>query len=316
MEAQRSLAQHKQVHARKRAITFIQGIAMKKWNMVIDVALCENCNNCALVTKDEHIGNDFPGYAAPQPSQGHDWIRIERRVRGRVPMVDTAYLPTMCNHCDAAPCIAAAKDGAIYQRTDGIVIIDPQKARGRKDLVDACPYGAIWWNEELQLAQKWIFDAQLLDKGWAMPRCVQACPTGAMRSFLIEDETMQEMVRRDELETLGPELKALPRVYYRNLYRYSKCFIGGSVIANRGGAVDCLEGARVRLLQGSKQIAETKTDFFGDFKFDRLETSSGTYSIEISHPEFSLARLDAVLGEQSNYLGEIRLDQPVSPKAP
>src|SRR5271157_4201626 len=139
MEAQRSLAQHKQVNARKRAITFIQGIAMKKWNMVIDVALCENCNNCALVTKDEHIGNDFPGYAAPQPSQGHDWIRIERRVRGRVPMVDTAYLPTMCNHCDAAPCIAAAKDGAIYQRTDGIVIIDPQKARGRKDLVDAAP---------------------------------------------------------------------------------------------------------------------------------------------------------------------------------
>jgi len=289
---------------------------MKKWNMVIDVALCENCNNCALVTKDEHIGNDFPGYAAPQPSQGHDWIRIDRRIRGSDPMVDVAYLPTMCNHCDAAPCISAAPDGAIYQREDGIVIIDPQKARGRKDLVESCPYGAIWWNEELQLPQKWIFDAHLLDAGWAMPRCVQACPTGAMRSFLIEDETMQKMVGRDELETLRPELTTLPRVYYRNLHRFSKCFIGGSVIAERGGAVDCIEDARVRLLLGSEQVAETKTDCFGDFKFDRLKAASGTYGIEISHPEFSPARLDAVLGEGGNYLGEIRLDQPVAPRAP
>src|SRR5271166_6333543 len=231
-------------------------------------------------------------------------------------MVDVAHVPTTCNHCDEAPCIAAAQGGEIYKRADGIVIVDPQKARGRRDLVSTCPYGAIWWNEELQLPQKWIFDAHLLDQGWKMPRCVQACPTGAMRAFNVEDEAMQEIVKRDGLETLRPELGTRPRVYYRNLYRYSKCFIGGSVIANRGGAVDCLEGARVRLLQGSKQIAETKTDCFGDFKFDRLETSSGTYSIEISHPEFSLARLDAVLGEQSNYLGEIRLDQPVSPKAP
>lgn len=285
---------------------------MKKWNLVIDVALCENCNNCALATKDEHIGNDFPGYAAPQPSQGHHWIRIERRLRGSDPMVDAAYLPTMCNHCDEAPCIAAAQDGAIYQRKDGIVIIDPQKARGRKELVDACPYGAIWWNDELQLAQKWIFDAHLIDQGWKMPRCVQACPTGAMRSLNIDDEAMQARVRRDGLETLRPELGAKPRVYYRNLYRYSKCFIGGSVIATRDGVVDCLADARVGLLSGKQQIAETKTDNFGDFKFDGLEPSSGTYHIEVSHPEFGPARLEAILHDQSSYLGEIRLGQVVS----
>ena len=46
---------------------------MKKWNLVIDVAKCTNCNNCFLADKDEYVGNDFPGYAAPQPRHGHRW---------------------------------------------------------------------------------------------------------------------------------------------------------------------------------------------------------------------------------------------------
>ena len=40
---------------------------MKKWNLIVDVEKCENCYNCFIATKDEHVGNDFPGYAAPQP---------------------------------------------------------------------------------------------------------------------------------------------------------------------------------------------------------------------------------------------------------
>ena len=41
----------------------------------------------------------------------------------------------------------AAKDGAIMRKRNGIVIIDPKKAVGQKQIVDACPYGAIFWNE-------------------------------------------------------------------------------------------------------------------------------------------------------------------------
>lgn len=281
---------------------------MKKWNLVVDVALCENCNNCALATKDEHIGNDFPGYAAPQPRHGHHWIRIERRARGADPMVDVAYLPTTCNHCDAAPCVAAARGEAIYKREDGIVIIDPDKARGRRDLVGTCPYGAIWWNDELKLPQKWIFDAHLLDQGWKMPRCVQACPTGAMSAFHIEDGTMRDMVRRDGLEVLRPELRTSPRVYYRNLHRYSKCFIGGSVTVARDSVVDCLPEARVKLKIGGKDAATTNTDTFGDFKFDGLEPSSGDCRVEISHPLHGVIDVGAHLGEQSIYLGTFCFD--------
>lgn len=41
--------------------------------------------------------------------------------------------------------------GAIRTRADDIVITDPDKARGRQDIVKACPYKAIVWNEEPQL---------------------------------------------------------------------------------------------------------------------------------------------------------------------
>ncbi len=36
---------------------------MKKWNMIIDVAECTNCNLCTLATMDEYVGNDWPGYS-------------------------------------------------------------------------------------------------------------------------------------------------------------------------------------------------------------------------------------------------------------
>src|SRR6185437_11781606 len=215
---------------------------MKKWNMIIDVAECTNCQLCTLATMDEYVGNDWPGYAAPMPKHGHKWINILQKERGQLPMIDIAYVPTMCNHCDDAPCIKAAPD-AVHKRDDGIVVIDPQKAKGRKDLVEACPYGHIWWNEELGLPQHWNFDAHLIDQGWKQTRGQQSCPTGAMRAILVEDVEMEEMARRESLETLRPDLGTRPRIYYRNLWRYSTCFIGGTVSAAVNGVVDCIEGA-------------------------------------------------------------------------
>ena len=78
---------------------------MKKWNLIVDVANCTNCNLCTLAVQDEHAGNAFPGYAEEMPKHGHRWIEIERRERGTPPVTDVAYLPTMCQHCDNAPCI-------------------------------------------------------------------------------------------------------------------------------------------------------------------------------------------------------------------
>ncbi len=76
---------------------------------------------------------------------------------------------------------------------------------GQKDIVDSCPYGAIWWNEEKSVAQKCSFCAHLLDNGWKEPRCVQACPTGSMRLVHAEDSEMQKIIGSENLEVLHPE---------------------------------------------------------------------------------------------------------------
>jgi Fe-S-cluster-containing dehydrogenase component len=277
---------------------------MTKWNMIIDVAECINCQLCTLSAMDEYVGNDWPGYSAPMPRHGHRWIDIKAKERGHAPMIDVAYVPTMCNHCDNPPCLAKGGD-AVTKRNDGIVIIDPVKAKGRKDLVESCPYGHIWWNDELKLPQIWTFDAHLIDQGWQQTRGQQACPTGAMRAIKVADDEMARIVRDQELEVMKPEAGTKPRVYYRNLWRYSKCFIGGSVSAEANGAVDCVEGAEVRLMKDGVPVATTNTDNYGDFKFDRLDEESGTYSIEIE----GLGRtrtVEATLGKSRN-LGEIRI---------
>jgi len=278
---------------------------MKKWNMIIDVAECTNCNLCTLAAMDEYVGNDFPGYSAPMPRHGHKWIDILQKERGQVPMVDVAYVPVMCNHCDNAPCVAKG-GGAVTKRDDGIVLIDPVKAKGRKDLVDSCPYGQIWWNEELQLPQAWTFDAHLIDAGWKQTRGQQACPTGAMRAVKTSDDEMAKIARDEALEVMQPEAGTKPRVYYKNLWRYATCFIGGSVAAEANGAVDCVEGAAVRLLRDGVAVAETITDNYGDFKFDRLEENSGDYSVEIAAAGRAKKTVAAKLGASIN-LGEIRL---------
>ena len=279
---------------------------MPKWNLIIDVAECTNCQLCTLATMDEYVDNDWPGYAAPMPKHGHRWIDILQKERGQVPFIDIAYVPTMCNHCDDAPCIAAATDGAITKRDDGIVLIDPEKARGQKHLVDACPYGHIWWNEERAVPQAWTFDAHLLDQGWTKTRGQLSCPTQAMRAVNVEDGEMARMVRDDGLEVLKPELGTKPRVWYKNLWRYSTAFIGGSVSAQANGTVDCVEGATVRLMKDGGAVAETETDNYGDFKFDRLEPDSGAYRVEIDADGHEKKTVETDLTE-SIYLGEIRL---------
>ncbi|MGB7034666.1 MAG: 4Fe-4S dicluster domain-containing protein [Xanthobacteraceae bacterium] len=278
---------------------------MKKWNLIIDVAECTNCNLCTLAAMDEYVGNEWPGYSAPMPKHGHKWINILQKERGQVPMIDIAYVPTLCNHCDDAPCMKADKTGAIKKRRDGIVLIDPVKAKGHKELVDACPYGHIWWNEELQIPQHWNFDAHLIDQGWEQTRGQQSCPTGAMRAIKVEDGDMARLAEEQSLEVMRPELGTKPRVYYRNLWRYSQCFIGGTLSQERDGVVDCVASASVQLIKNGDCVMVTASDNYGDFKFDRLNENSGGYSIQI-YANGRTKTVETTLGSSVN-LGEIRL---------
>jgi Fe-S-cluster-containing dehydrogenase component len=279
---------------------------MKKWNLIVDVANCTNCNLCTLANQDEHVGNEFPGYSAPMPRHQHRWIDIRSRERGSGPVVDVAYLPVMCQHCDDAPCMKAAKNGAVTKRDDGIVLIDPVKAKGQKAIADACPYGAVKWNEELQLPQHWFFDAHLLDRGWPEPRCVTVCATSALKAVKVTDEEMAEIKSREGLSELQPQSATKPRVHYKNLGRFTHEFVGGTIINTVGGVTDCVAKAKVKLESGGAIVGEAVTDAFGEFKIDGLAPDSGRYGVVIEVDGRVSKRLEVKLGK-SVYLGRIDL---------
>lgn len=278
---------------------------MNKWNLIVDIAKCHDCNNCFLACKDEFFDNDFPPYSSAQPRMGQRWIDILRKERGQFPRVDVSYLPLLCMHCDDADCIKAAEGGAVYKRDDGIVIIDPLKAKGKKSIVESCPHGVIWWNDELDLPQKCTFCAHLLDEGWDKPRCVQVCPTGALEFVHIEDLEMQRMIESDKLDTLHPEYGLEPRVYYKNLYRYTRSFITGSVALK--DVDECAEGANIFLKNGSGKVIETTvTNNFGDFKIDNLEVNKSKYSLGVEYPGYQKHEISVAL-EDSIDVGTIFL---------
>jgi len=277
----------------------------KKWNLIVDVERCDNCRVCFLAVKDEYIGNDFPGYSAAQPAQGHNWLEIRRRERGSYPIVDANFMPVMCNHCDDAPCMKVARDGAVRKRDDGIVIIDPVKAKGQKQIVEACPYGAVSWNEAAQLPQAWTFDAHLLDQGWDKVRAQQACPTDVFRTLKVDDAEMQRISAAENLSVDRPELGTRPRVHYKNLHRMTHCFVGGTVVRSVNGVEECAAGAEVVLRQQGREIARTTTDTFGEFKIDRLPQHSGRYDIEVTGA--GRASAEVTVGGESPYVGVLTL---------
>jgi len=245
-------------------------MAAKKWNLVIDVSRCMDCNDCFLADKDEFTGNDFPPYSVAQPWSGHRWMNIMRVERGQYPLVQVAYRPTPCLHCENAPCIEKSPAGTVYKREDGLVIIDPVKAKGHPEVVETCPYEVIYWNEEAQVAQKCTGCAHLLDEGWTETRCSQVCPAEAIKLVLADDEEMTAKAAAEGLRVLQPELGVKPRVYYRDLHLFDKVFIAASLVFD--DTDECAEGARVTVRAGDGMVAgEAVASNYGDFYVDRLE---------------------------------------------
>lgn len=273
---------------------------MSKKVFIIDTDKCNGCHSCQVVCKDEHVGNDWTPIAKPQPDTGQFWLKLTQRVRGTVPKVRVSYRPHLCMHCDDAPCMDACPvEGAIYKRDDGLVIIDPVKCTGCRNCDDACPYNVIFFNEHLNIAQKCTGCAHLLDDGWEEPRCVDACPTMAIR--MMDEAEAKDYIAKSEV--WKPELKdkLKPRVYYMNL---PGKFIAGTVYDPIEKEV-VIDADCTLTETDSGERFSTKTDNYGDFWFEDLK--DGEFKLRImkgSHVE-SFAKIDTT--EEDINLGDIPL---------
>jgi Fe-S-cluster-containing dehydrogenase component len=212
-------------------------------------------------------------YAKPQPDTGQFWIKLREQVRGTVPKVKITYTPLMCMHCTDAACMRTCAPGAIYRREDGLVVIDPAKCTGCTLCPDSCPYGAIYFNGDLNIAQKCTGCAHLLDDGWEEPRCVDACPTGALR-FAEESDLKKQIAKA---EPLRDEKPGTTIVHYLNL---PKKFVAGTVYDPVEKEV--IIGAVCTLKSSDgKETYKVETDNFGDFWFHGLSEGQN-YALVIS----------------------------------
>ena len=236
--------------------------------MAIDVALCHDCNNCFMACKDEHVGNDWPGYTAAQPRHGHRWINIERRERGAVrPQrrgVSADALP-------ALPGRALPEGGARRRHHPSRRHRDDRSGKGqgqqgpgrflplRRDLLErgsrtsrrSAPCAPTCWTTRTGSR--------------ACPAASTPAPPAPWSSTTWSRRSSRSCAKQEGFEGYrSAELKNQPQVVYKNLFKYTKNFITAGVLVNG----DCFENATVTLKNKTGVLATQKTNFFGEFKFD------------------------------------------------
>lgn len=275
----------------------------KKLGMVIDVDKCTGCYACFLACKDENCGEEFPGYSAGQPMTGHRWMDLIEVERGTYPKVKLSHIPVTCNQCSNPACMKDAENGAVYKREDGVVMIDPVKAVGQKQIVNSCPYRVIFWNEEKNVAQKCDLCVHLLDNGFTTPRCVEMCPTGALAFGDLNDPKSEvaQLVATKKPYALHPEYGLGDKVTYLNV---PKKFVAGTVVFKDS---DQCAGNITVTLKGDGVNMSYTTDSFGDFWFEGLKSNTN-YSLEIAPSGYKKIGLDVRTLSDVN-VGELFLEK-------
>lgn len=287
-----------------------------RYGIAIDSKNCMGCYCCFTACKDEHCG--FAGaYSAAQPMMGQFWLRMNEWERGdNSERVKVAYVPTPCSHCADPDCLKAAKDGAVYKRDDGIVIIDPEKSKGQKQIVDACPIGAVYWNEELEIPQKCTMCAELLDdpqylaylgdSKFKKPRCVEICPNRAMVFGDLDDPNsdISKFIAERKVTQLEEFEGKETNVVHLNV---PSVFLAGTVLLPKE-LDEVAPGAKVSLkCAETDESWEVVTNYMGDWDVEWLPKNK-EIDIEITLDGYKPVKLTAK-SDTDHFVGRIYLER-------
>jgi molybdopterin-containing oxidoreductase family iron-sulfur binding subunit len=125
--------------------------------MVIDLQKCTGCGACTIVCKNEN-----------NVQEGILWANKISKTVGKFPNVRYDYLPTLCNHCEKAPCVKVCPTQAMHKNNNNITMHDTEKCVGCRYCMVACPYKVISYNGE-NPHKRWR-DNQALILGTASPK--------------------------------------------------------------------------------------------------------------------------------------------------
>jgi tetrathionate reductase subunit B len=128
------------------------------------------------------------------------------------------FVPKMCNHCRATPCIQVCPVGASYHTEDGVVLVDQERCIGCGYCVQACPFGSRFLHPETHTASKCTWCYHRVTKG-LKPACVSVCPTGTRQfgDLKKEGDPVRKALEQDRVQILQGHLLTEPQCYYLNL---------------------------------------------------------------------------------------------------
>jgi Fe-S-cluster-containing dehydrogenase component len=130
---------------------------MEKLALLVMSEDCMGCHACEVACKQEH-----------ELEVGPRLIRVMERA--------PVFVPIYCHHCARPPCKDACPVDAISRDARGIVCIDEELCIGCLACVEACPFGAMQFDEGREVAVKCDLCRERVEKG-KEPACVRACPT-------------------------------------------------------------------------------------------------------------------------------------------
>jgi Fe-S-cluster-containing dehydrogenase component/formate-dependent nitrite reductase membrane component NrfD len=174
---------------------------------VIDHSRCIGCHACTVACKSE---NNVPVGAF------RTWVKYTEQ--GSFPTVRRDFAVLRCNQCTAAPCVTICPVTALSKRADGVIDVDPAACIGCKSCMQACPYDALYINEDTGTAQKCHFCVHRTEVGLA-PACAVVCPTEAIipGDFHDPESRVSKMRAAGGLKARKTEAGTGPNVFYRDV---------------------------------------------------------------------------------------------------